>query len=252
MTNPGHFGPGVIGEEQYEAECEIRETAAHVYGPGVLSPDPVEHVTLRNRVGPGVAETKEQAGPETIQPSAEIKRDEHELPAGFELTHIGGGRFAVTLPSGTKLDGSFKGRAGALGAIDSLLESMDLVSPAEEDAGSASGPGTEAALEPEEAETPEESLLLPPVRPEPELAPDMIEQAIELADGSEAAVSIPRLEQIVEESPESIDRLFIHEMNRPEGQPRKGALRALLSAEQRRKGGARPAMINAIEHALAG
>ena len=38
--NGGHFGPGVIGQEQYEAEQRVIERTEHIFGPGVLDPAP--------------------------------------------------------------------------------------------------------------------------------------------------------------------------------------------------------------------
>ena len=38
--NPGHFGPAVIGEDQFEKEKEIVEKGAHVFGPAVIDAHP--------------------------------------------------------------------------------------------------------------------------------------------------------------------------------------------------------------------
>ena len=59
-------------------------------------------------------------------------------------------------------------------------------------------------------------------------------------------MSIAEIEDALQENPAAFDSIFEAEMNRPEGAPRKGALRLLLKVEQAREGGARPEIVKEI------
>ncbi len=58
-----------------------------------------------------------------------------------------------------------------------------------------------------------------------------------------ATLSITELEKALQENPELIDKLLAAELDRPEGAPRKGALRVILAAEQARDDGGREAVV---------
>jgi hypothetical protein len=81
--DPGYFGKGVIGEEQYKKEQEAVAEGASVFGPGVLGlhADPV------NKPGPGVTGTSDAepaAGPPEVV-SLSIKELEDALEANAAL-----------------------------------------------------------------------------------------------------------------------------------------------------------------------
>lgn len=42
-TNPGHFGPGIIGEEEFEREKAYKETGQDTFGPLVTGKWPKDH-----------------------------------------------------------------------------------------------------------------------------------------------------------------------------------------------------------------
>lgn len=70
-------------------------------------------------------------------------------------------------------------------------------------------------------------------------------------EGSEEAsdvvtMSIAEIDEALNENPAAFDSIFEAELNRPEGAPRKGALRLLLKVEQAREGGARPEIVKEI------
>ena len=60
-VNPGHFGPGVIGEEAHAVEQEAVKAGSDIFGPGVTGVGlPNERVNLP---GPGVTEQGETPPP---------------------------------------------------------------------------------------------------------------------------------------------------------------------------------------------
>lgn len=80
-TKPGHFGPAVIGQEQFEAEQKILQKGAHIFGP---------LVTGDGTFGPAVEAPKQATMPEGVKAAAPASiADVEELlaknPATFDI-----------------------------------------------------------------------------------------------------------------------------------------------------------------------
>lgn len=68
--------------------------------------------------------------------------------------------------------------------------------------------------------------------------------------GEVVTMSIADMEEALKENPAAFDSIYEAELNRPEGEPRKGALRLLLATEKLRDGGPRPEILKEINQHL--
>ena len=60
--NPGHFGPAIIGDEQYQRELAWKAKGANTFGPLVVGPSEPEK---RNGAGALLAEGRSSGSGET-------------------------------------------------------------------------------------------------------------------------------------------------------------------------------------------
>lgn len=124
QDNIGHFGPGVIGEEEYEREQELLQQAT---GPG-------------SKFGTAVTQHPE-GEPEGPPSDASDELQEDELPDGYELQMRGPNYYEVTRPDGSQVEGPtpkglFEGKTRSIQAAweDQLNEELERKEEAEREA----------------------------------------------------------------------------------------------------------------------
>lgn len=235
--NPGHFGPSVIGEEQFEKEKEVVESGAHVFGPAVIDGHPATEDGHEAEGGGTRREPDRESSP-TVEVS------EGGMVVGqFELEHYAGGWH----------------RARHVATDGFLDEDGELTTDTEQAKGF--GPGEDTAkdalrefLRELGGETREQFIdqeAGPAVtEPTPHEASDAELTVREAADEN-GYVSLETQEELLEGAGDVLrDRLVDAEFAR-EPSPRKGGLRQLIAAEKDREGGPRPRVLNRLERAFA-
>lgn len=235
--NPGHFGPEVIGEEQFEKEKEVVESGAHVFGPEVIDSHPA---TEGGHEAEGGGQRKEPD--RESSPTTEVS-DGGMVVGQFELEHYAGGWH----------------RARHV-ATDGFLDEEGELTPDEEEA-KGFGPGEDNAkdalrefLRKLGGESRERFIDQEPgpavTEPTPHEASDA-ELAVREAADENGYVSLDSLEELLDGAGDALrDRLVDAEFSREPG-PRKGGLRQLIAAEKAREGGPRPQVLNRLERKFA-
>lgn len=232
--NPGHFGPAVIGEEQFKAEKEMVETGSHIFGPAVVDSHPA---------------TDEEGNAKEVDrsesPTAQVS-DGGPSVGQFDLV---GGR-----------GGWYKARHVATGAL--LTEEGTLTD--DEDEAKSFGPGEENATDKlrtliQETGGPEarnrevfkDSEAGPGVTDPTPAETEEAEEVVRERLGEEGYLSLEDQEELLEDAGDALrDRIIDSEFSRADG-VRKAGLRNLIEAEKQREGGPRARPLNRLERAFA-
>lgn len=221
MTLTG-LGPRVIGEKAAEEEKIVQERHEHILGPRVI----------------GERETPTTADPGKAKPKAEEK----------QLT------FAERLIDGTNAD--VEENVAGVNSIDALREALEL----EQERSNRKG-ATRALLgriqELEELEEKKENIDRQTGEPKPQEDDEGDDgddpTSVPPTEGSDVNadgyISIDELDALLEDDPTQLDKAIKAEFKR-EPRPRVGALRVLLSHEQRREEGARDGIVSSLEDAI--
>lgn len=235
-SNPGHFGPEVIGQKAYEEEQAMVEEGRHIFGPAVTHSHPV---------------TETDGGPKTADggssPTAVVRDREGSGPSVGQFDLVGGA------------GGWYKAEHIATGAM--LTEDGELTD--DPDDAKSFGPGEENAREKLQAllqeigqEAREREILRdqepgPAVTdPHPEVVSE-VEEAVRAAMNDEGYLSLEDQEELLEEAGDALrDRIIDAEFSRADG-VRKEGLRNLIEAERQRDDGPRPRALNRLERAFA-
>ena len=232
--NPGHFGPAVIGEEEYEREKEMVEEGSHIFGPSVVDSHPVSD-------DEGNRKEKDRSEDPTVRVT-----DEAFSVGQFDVLAKKGGWFDVIhAPTGQYLNKD--------GSLTPDEEEADSFGQGEEKARKQIRETIEAVQE-EEGRPREKFLENEPGDQATESTPYETEEAEELVRehmSEEGHLSLEDQEELLEDAYDRLrDRIIDSEFGRAEG-PRKQGLRNLIEAEKGREDGPRPTVLNRLERAFA-
>lgn len=232
-TNPGHFGPAVIGEEEYEKEKEMVETGADTFGPAVVDSHPASDEE-------GNRKEEDHSDDKTV-----VVQDGAEFTVGqFDMISKSGGWY-LAVHAGT-------------GAY--LTKDGELV-PDEEDAGSF-GQGEDGARqqvretlqEVQETREREKFVENEPGEGVTAASPEEVEEAEQIVrdhQNEEGYLSLEDQQELLEDAEDRLrDRIIDSEFGRADG-PRVEGLRNLIDAERDRTDGPRPRVLNRLERAFA-
>jgi len=231
--NPGHFGPDVIGEEQFEREREIVSSGSHVFGPSVLDSHPATD-----------EEGNRQEPDRTSSPTAEVPANEGGFVVGqFEFEPYGGGWYhARHVANDLWLDAD-----GELITLEENAKSF--------------GPGKEQAREKARAFLRELGHQAREVFRDQEAGPAATEAnpedvseaelTVREAAGEKGYLGIEEMQELLEGAGDTLrDRIIDSEFAREDG-VRLQALADLIGAEKGRDDGPRATVLNRLERAYA-
>ncbi|MFW6199667.1 MAG: hypothetical protein ACOC8K_03755 [Gemmatimonadota bacterium] len=233
--NPGHFGPAVIGEEQYQKEKEMVETGADRFGPAVVDSHPVTE-----------AEGTRKPVSDEESPRRPLREPTGPSVGQFDLVGGRGGWYkaehaptgGLLVEDGTLTDDPDEAKSFGQGEENAQAMLRELLSEV-------------GAVDQDVGETFRDQEVGPRVtEPSPRQVSEA-EAAVRERMDEEGYLSLEDQEELLEEAGDRLrDRIIDAEFGRADG-VRKAGLRNLIEAEKQREGGPRARVLNRLERAFA-